>query len=339
MNINDNNLVDIVLWGWFALTALSVAYVAYDLVTSTPEMKVMKWGWILVTLYTGPIGLFVYWLSCREPRTGTHEEFIAPLWKQSVGSTIHCLAGDATGIIVAAAVTSLLRLPMGIDAVVEYVTGFAFGLFIFQALFMKDVLNTSYVQAVRRTSFAEWVSMNAVMAGMTPVMVILMSRDMRAMEPKSLRFWGVMSLATLVGAVLAYPVNRWLVSHGIKHGMGTERVLGRGGSKVEGKRAQNVARVPTDTLTSAAGSTTGHQIGAMPRMSGMDHGTSAKMPMKLKDSRHTAASPVGKTVVALITVAMLAGGVVLAARFGDLSMRAGESMDRMPMEMPHQMRK
>lgn len=50
------------------------------------------------------------------------------------------MAGDATGIIVAAAITSLLGLPVGIDAIIEYAAGFAFGLFIFQALFMKDML-------------------------------------------------------------------------------------------------------------------------------------------------------------------------------------------------------
>ncbi len=119
------NWVDTALWIWFALTAVSVAYVAWDLFTRTPEMKVMKWGWILVTLYTGVFGLIVYWFSCREPAPGTHEKFIAPLWKQAVGSTIHCMAGDATGIIVAAAITSFLGLPMGIDAVIEYFAGFA----------------------------------------------------------------------------------------------------------------------------------------------------------------------------------------------------------------------
>ncbi len=138
------NAIDIILWVWFALTAISVIYVAYDLIARTPEMKVMKWGWILVTLYTGPVGFLVYWFSCREPAPNTHEKFVAPFWKQSVGSTIHCLAGDATGIIVAAAITSLLRLPMGLDAVVEYAVGFAFGLLVFQALFMKDMLGGSY---------------------------------------------------------------------------------------------------------------------------------------------------------------------------------------------------
>jgi len=43
---------------WFAATAASVAYIAYDLLTRTPEMKVMKWGWVLVALYTGPSPLW-----------------------------------------------------------------------------------------------------------------------------------------------------------------------------------------------------------------------------------------------------------------------------------------
>jgi hypothetical protein len=199
-------------------------------------MKVMKWGWVLVTFYTGPLGLFVYLLSCREPLPGTHERFVAPLWKQAVGSTIHCLAGDATGIIVAAAITGALRLPMGLDLIVEYAAGFAFGLLIFQALFMKDVMGGSYVQAVKRTILPEWLSMNAVMAGMVPVMVILMTRDMSAMEASSPRFWGVMSLATIVGALLAYPVNYWLVEKGLKHGMGTKRALGKGGHGLTAER-------------------------------------------------------------------------------------------------------
>ena len=112
MFVDSHKWIDITLRIWFSSTVLSVMFVAWDLITRTPEMKVMKWGWVLVTLYTGPIGFAVYWLSCREPAPGSHEEFIAPLWKQSVGSTIHCIAGDATGIIVAATITSLLGLPM-----------------------------------------------------------------------------------------------------------------------------------------------------------------------------------------------------------------------------------
>lgn len=218
---------------WLISIFVSVAYVAWDAFTYNPEMKVMKWGWVLVTLYIGPIGLILYILSCKEPEPGTHEAFVKPLWKQGVGSTIHCLAGDATGIIFAAAVTGILHLPMWLDSITEYVFGFAFGLFIFQALFMKDIMGGSYVRAVRMTVLPEWISMNAMMSAMVAVMVILMSHDMAAMEPTTLRFWGIMSFAAIVATVIAYPLNVWLVWAGLKHGMGTERALGKGGSAMQ----------------------------------------------------------------------------------------------------------
>jgi hypothetical protein len=80
--------IDVILLGWFALTAGSVVYVAWDAFTNNPEMTVMKWGWVLVTLYLGPISLFLYIMSCKEPAPGTHEEFIKPLWKQGLGSAL-----------------------------------------------------------------------------------------------------------------------------------------------------------------------------------------------------------------------------------------------------------
>lgn len=220
---------------WFILTALSTLFVAYDLLVNTPAMGVMKVGWILVILYTGPLGLFIYFLSCREPLPYTHERFVAPLWKQAVGSTIHCLAGDATGIIIIAVLISRFGFPRAVEIALEYAGGFIFGLFIFQALFMKGMMGGSYFTAVGRTVLPEWLSMNAIMAGMIPVMVALAGR-IAASEPPKPAFWWIMSMATIVGGVVAFPVNRWLVANGLKHGMGTVRAIGRGGHSIEQER-------------------------------------------------------------------------------------------------------
>jgi hypothetical protein len=49
---------DWILYAWFALAALSTAYVAWDnFVHKNPEETVMKWGWVLITAYMGPIGM------------------------------------------------------------------------------------------------------------------------------------------------------------------------------------------------------------------------------------------------------------------------------------------
>jgi hypothetical protein len=219
--------IDYFLVAWFAVAVASTVYVGWDQYRNNPEPVVMKWGFILVTLYMGPLGLLLYVLADKEPRPGEHEQFIQPLWKQGAGSTIHCVAGDATGIILAAAVTAIVGLPMWIDLIAEYVAGFTFGLLIFQSLFMKSMMGGTYVQNVRKVFVPEFISMNFMMAGMGPVMsFLMMGRDMRAMVPTELLFWGVMSLGVIAGFATAYPANVWLVARRLKRGLMTERSAG-----------------------------------------------------------------------------------------------------------------
>src|SRR6516165_12611165 len=115
---------------WFVLTALSILFVAID-IRSTPESPVLKWGFVLLTAYTGPIGAFLYVLGCREPLPGLHEQYVAVRWRQALGSTMHCVAGDGLGILVGAILASLLGLAGPAEVIVEYVLGFGFGWTIF----------------------------------------------------------------------------------------------------------------------------------------------------------------------------------------------------------------
>lgn len=214
----DEGMIAGILLLWYLLTAGSLAFVVYDFTTNTPMLGVMKLAWFLILLYTGPIGLFLYLTSCRQPLPGTHDAFIKPHWKQAVGSMMHCIAGDATGIIVAAAIVFSFGLPNGIDLVIEYAAAFIVGLLVFQALFMLNMYG-NYGTAVRKTFFAEFVSMNMVMVGMFPTMLILMHELPNADDPLHPTFWGVMSVATIVSMFTAYPINSWMVGQGIKHGM------------------------------------------------------------------------------------------------------------------------
>jgi manganese oxidase len=123
-----------------------------------------------------------------------------------------------------AVITAALGLPMWIDLIVEYVASFGFGLLIFQALFMKGMMGGTYRKALRSSFMPEWLSMNMMAAGMFPVMILLMmGRDMRAMEPTEPLFWAVMSFGVIVGFATAYPVNVWMVAKNLKHGLMTAR--------------------------------------------------------------------------------------------------------------------
>jgi hypothetical protein len=207
---------------WFLLTAMSVVFVAID-IRSTPESPVLKWGFILLTAYTGPFGAFLYVLGCREPLPGLHERYVAVRWRQVLGSTMHCIAGDGVGILAGAVISSMFALHGAGEVLLEYLLGFAFGWTIFQALFMRAAAGGSYRRSLSRTFFPELLSMNLLMAGMVPTMMILQSELGSAASPASPVFWFVMSMALLVGFIVAYPMNWWLVANHLKHGMMTVR--------------------------------------------------------------------------------------------------------------------
>jgi hypothetical protein len=221
-------MLDGVILLWFILTAMSLAFVVYD-IRKTPESVVLKWGFILLVAYTGPIGLFLYVIGCREPLPGLHERYVSVLWRQVLGSTMHCVSGDGVGILAGAVLGAILALSPASDIVLEYALGFGFGWTIFQALFMKDSLGGSYAKSLRSTLIPELVSMNALMAGMIPLMRILMVNIDGADDPLGARFWFVMSMALLLGFIIAYPMNWWLVARGLKHGMMTVRPEDGGG--------------------------------------------------------------------------------------------------------------
>lgn len=209
---------DGVLLLWYILVAGSLIFVVWDSVTNTPVSWVQKLAWILVVFYTGPVGLFMYFLTCRNPGPGLHDQFTAAHWKQAFNSEMHCLAGDATGIVLAAIAVSFFALANGDDIVIEYVSAFLFGWLIFQALMMRSMYNDSYALAVRKTFFAETVSMNMVMVGMIPAMVLLKHALPLGRDPLHPHFWFIMGMATIAGGLTAYPINSWLVRSKLKHG-------------------------------------------------------------------------------------------------------------------------
>ena len=207
---------------WFLLTAISVIFVFWD-IRSTPESPVLKAGFVLLTCYTGPIGAFLYVLGCREPLPGLHEQYVTVRWRQVLGSTMHCVAGDGVGILVGAVIGAWIHLPRLAEIALEYALGFAFGWTIFQALFMREMAGGSYYRSLRITFLSELLSMNFLMAGMTVVMTLAMKVTPDSRNPLGPSFWFIMSMSLLAGFVLAFPINWWLVANHLKHGMMTVR--------------------------------------------------------------------------------------------------------------------
>lgn len=213
---------------WFFFVVLSLGYTAYS-VSLDPISWVQKLGWILVVGYSGPFGLFFYIITCRNPGKGLHEIYTKAPWKQSVNSEVHCLAGDATGIIIAAIIMSFMTISNGIELIIEYLSAFVSGWVIFQAGMMRNMFG-SYGEALKKTFFAETVSMNMVMLGMIPSMMFLMHHIPHAHHPGHAAFWFSMGISTIMGGFTAFPINAWLIHKKLKHGCMT---LGQKGSMVQ----------------------------------------------------------------------------------------------------------
>jgi Domain of unknown function (DUF4396) len=216
-------MLDGVMLLWWILTVPSFLFVVIDIWRTTPESPVLKWAFVILTAFTGPLGAFFYVLGCREPLRETHDEYIAAPWRQVLGSTMHCVAGDGIGIVVGAAVGSVLALSFWPDFLLEYTLGFGFGWAFFQAFAMRDMAGGSYLVSLKMTFLPELLSMNLLMTGMVLTSSFAMMHVGGADDPTRLQFWFIMSMALIVGFVCAYPINWWLVANHMKHGMLTVR--------------------------------------------------------------------------------------------------------------------
>lgn len=215
-------MINGIMLTWFVLTGLSLVFVVID-IPKTPESVVLKWAFVILVIFTGPLGAFFYVLGCREPLQGTHEQYVSTTWRQVLGSTMHCAAGDGIGIIVGAAIGAFLGLSAWSDFALEYALGFGFGWAFFQAFAMRDMVGGSYSRSLKETFIPELVSMNLLMTGMVPTMKFLMLRVAGGDDPLQPAFWFVMSMSLIAGFLLAYPANWWLVVSHMKHGMLTVR--------------------------------------------------------------------------------------------------------------------
>jgi hypothetical protein len=138
------------------------------------------------------------------------------------------------------------------------------------------------------------------------------------MEINSIYFWGIMSLATLVGAVIAYPVNVWLVAVGLKHGMGSVRALGAGGHSMEAEVARirmvsGETPAPVKPSTQSRTKKTAHKV----------HRARSHQTMSMTGGTTKAQL----AAMALLTLLALGAGLVLAGLSGGLAMERAHASD------------
>lgn len=200
-----------VLLVWSGLVVASLLVVVYDLRTNNRALpSLMRGVWTLTVIYSGPLGLAVYWYAGR-----TQMERDS-LWKRGLRSVAHCYsgcgAGEITGIVLLAGVLAVSSTLL--TAAVTFSLAYVFGFALTVGPLMQD--GVPLPEAVRDAFYSETPSIT-VMEVVAIGTDVWLAGDAHVGEPL---FWSALAFSLSIGLFAAYPVNLALIAAGVKEGMG-----------------------------------------------------------------------------------------------------------------------
>ena len=155
--------------------------------------------------------------SCRRSNSATpashaHAHFGSG-WRQAASITLHCLTGCAIGEWLGLSIGLLFDLPIdmriGLAVTLAYVSGFALTLIPLLRSGMR------FDRAIQIVWVGEAVSIAAMEIAMNVVDYHLggMRRGMTLLHTQ---YWIAFGAAAVSGYLAALPVNRWMLSRGVK---------------------------------------------------------------------------------------------------------------------------
>lgn len=194
---------------WGVLVLLSVGVLIRDLRTNNEILgTLMKYVWIFTVLYSGPLGLAVYWYSGRTQIS--HDS----LWRKGFRSVSHCYsgcgAGEITGVVIA---VGLLALGNLYAALITFSLAYVFGYAMTIGPLMED--GVPFKEAVLDAFYTETASI-------TVMEIVAISTDLWLAGEATMTdvlFWSALVFSLSLGLLAAFPVNVLLIRFGVKEGM------------------------------------------------------------------------------------------------------------------------
>jgi hypothetical protein len=194
---------------WVVLVVIALGVLVYDMRKHNPGiMPLMKAVWFLTVLYSGPVGLLIYYYSGRKQ---IRED---SLWRRGFRSTAHCYsgcgAGEVAGVVIAAGLLSLSTWWVAaITFLLAYVAGYAMtvGPLVQEGVGLKQALWDAFYSETASITVMEIVAIGTD---------IWLAGEATIGEPL---FWSALAFSLTMGLIAAYPVNVLLVKFGVKEGM------------------------------------------------------------------------------------------------------------------------
>jgi hypothetical protein len=206
-------------WGltvaWAAIVAACLVVLVFDLRRRNPQtMSLMRAVWFLTVLYSGPIGLAVYWFSGRRQISRDS------IWRRGWRSVSHCYsgcgAGEVIGVIVTMGLLGWATWPAAMTTfALAYVFGYALtvGPLLQEGVGLKSALWDAFTSETASIFFMEIVAISVD---------LLIAGDATIGQPL---FWNGMVVSLSCGLLAAWPVNVLLIRMGVKSGMHDPRSM------------------------------------------------------------------------------------------------------------------
>lgn len=194
---------------WAVFVFVSLLVLVWDLRTNNESIgSLMKFVWGFTVLYSGPIGLLVYWYSGRTQIA--HDS----LWRRGFRSVSHCYsgcgAGEVAGVVIAA---GLLSLGTTLVAVLTFSLAYVAGFAMTMGPLMQE--GVGFTEALKDALYSETPSIT-VMEIVAIGTDILLAGEAHIGD---LLFWTALIFSLTIGLIAAYPVNVLLIEFGVKEGM------------------------------------------------------------------------------------------------------------------------
>ncbi|MDS0282684.1 DUF4396 domain-containing protein [Haloarcula onubensis] len=204
------------VWALFVVAAVGTLW--WDIRKRNQALpSLMKGVWTLVVLYSGPLGLAIYWYAGRTQIS--HDS----LWRRGFRSTVHCYSGCGAGEVVGfALLAGLLALQRTtLVTVGTFALAYTFG----YALTVGPLLQegVGFGEAMVDALYSETPSITIMEIAAIGTDLLVASQA----HISDLLFWGALVFSLSVGYVFAFPVNAALVYVGVKEGMENPAEMGQ----------------------------------------------------------------------------------------------------------------